>query len=149
MIKVIKKGGTHVRIQISAAVRRARAGSGDLGISTRRSLVISQAHGELVRLIARGHIERASLGIIYILAIIRVGDTVVTGFEAERIAADEIGPVLHLREGRIVLGGRWEVVREDKTAQRVSGEIGAVRIQFTLPGKVSKVWRCKGTLRTP
>ena len=104
---------THVRVQFCAAVRCTRTGSRDLGISARWILVCSQAHAKLIRLIARRHIEIASLGIIYVLAIIRAGDTVVAGFKAECIAADKVGPVPHLCEGRITLGGCWEIVGED------------------------------------
>lgn len=35
-------------------------------------------------------------------------------------------------EGGVALGGCWEVVGEDETAERISGQISTVRIKFTL-----------------
>jgi len=64
-----------------------------------------------------------------ILAVIRGGDCVITGFEAELVAAEEVGPVLDLGDGGIVFGG-WQVVGEDETAQWVSGQISSMRIKF-------------------
>lgn len=55
-------------------------------------------------------------------------------------------------EGGVALGGCWEVVGEDETAEGISGKISTVRIKFTLYTcrKVSGMrQRMENVLRTP
>jgi hypothetical protein len=80
---------TYVWIQVGTAICRARARGRNHWGTTRRDLVVSQANREFIGLVGSGHIEVAALGIENVIAVVRGGDCVIAGFEAELVAADE------------------------------------------------------------
>src|SRR5882762_3528126 len=78
-IRIIQRN-TYIRIQLGATVCRARARSGDNRVTTSLVLVVSQANREFVGPVCGRHIEAATSRIISVLAVVRGGDRIFTGF---------------------------------------------------------------------
>src|SRR5262245_48452974 len=80
---------THVRVQDGARERRTiRTGRND-GRTARWCLVLSLARSKFIRSIRSGHVERASLRVESVLAVVGGGHRWITGFDAELVASDE------------------------------------------------------------
>lgn len=121
-----------VGVELRAGIGDAVGCSGDdggegSGIAS-SGLVVTIAGEEDTGGIGSGHVEVATFGIVDVLAIIRVRDRVIASLEAELVASDEAVPVVDLGDGSLAGG---QVVGEDQTTERVSGQISTVGIEFS------------------